>query len=173
MTEIILVKQHPGEIPSAERDAARRVLFGAIDGLGEQGKKQWRRFINGLFRLEPGEMVEIRTHRERLGWFHRKHMKLETRVFEEQEKFDQFEVFRTWLKVGSGFVTWHPGPKGGVIPVPKSISYARLEQGEMEQVHADIVAFLRTEHAVKTLWPKLPPLQRGDAIEAVLAEFDE
>lgn len=175
MSTITLVRQHGDKqaIPKGDADAARRVLFGLVDGLGERGKRQWRRFVNGLFRLEPGECVEIRTHRERLGWYHRKHMALEARVFEAQERFDSFDAFRSWLKVGSGFVDWYPGPKGGVIPVPRSISYAKLEQGEMEQVHADMVAFLRTEHACKTLWPKLPAAQRAEAIEALLAEFDE
>lgn len=173
MAEITLVRQQAAPVSEADRDAARRVLFGAIDGLGDRGRKQWRRLINGLLRLEPGEMVEIRTHQARLGWYHRKHMALETRVFEAQEKFEDFDSFRTWLKVGSGFVTWHPGPKGGVIPVPKSISYAKLEQAEMEQVHADMVAFLRTPHAGKTLWPKATDLRRADAIELLLTEFNE
>lgn len=132
MAEITLVKQNPCEISEADRATANRVLCGVVDGLGELGKKQWRRFISGLMRLEPGEMVEIRTHKERTGWYHRKHMALEQMVFESQEKFTEFETFRTWLKVGSGFVDWHAGPKGGVIPVPKSLSYAKLEQGEME-----------------------------------------
>lgn len=173
MAEITLVRNQSQAISKDDADTARRVLFGAIDGHGEIGKKQWRRFVNGLFNLEPGEMVEIRTHRERLGWYHRKHMVLESRVFEAQERFDSFDQFRLWLKTGAGWVEWIPGPKGAVIPVPKSISYAKLEQTEMEKVHADMVAFLRTEHAAKVLWPKLPPLQRIDAIERLLAEFDE
>ena len=173
MTDITLVRQAHEPIAPTDADAARRVLFGLVDGLGDRGRKQWRRFVAGLMRLEPGEMVEIRTNRERMGWYHRKHMAMESAVFEAQEKFEEFETFRTWLKVGSGFVTWHAGPKGGVIPVPKSISFAKLEQGEMEQVHADIVAFLRTPHAVKTLWPKLAAADRELAIEAVLAGFNE
>ncbi len=171
MSDISLVRQPGIVVTEAEKAAARKVLFGHVDGLGEQGQKQWRRLWNGLLKLEPGEIVEIRTHRERVGWFHRKHMVLETRVFEAQEKFENFEAFRTWLKVGAGFVDWYPGPKGGVIPVPRSISYAKLEQGEMEQVHIDMVAFLRTEHAAKTLWPKMPVAQRAGAIEAVLSNF--
>lgn len=173
MTEITLVKQANEAIPKADADAARRVLFGMVDGLGERGKKQWRRFVNSLMRLEPGEMVEIKTYKERLGWYHRKHMALESKVFEAQEKFSDFEAMRVWLKVGSGFVDWYAGPKGGVIPVPRSISYAKLEQGEMETVHGDIVIFLRTEHACKTLWPKLSPLDRELAIEAILTDFKE
>lgn len=173
MAEIQLVRQPKVQVSDADKAAARMVLFGYIDGLGERGRKQWRRLWNRLLKLEPGEVVEINTHQERLGWYHRKHMKLETRVFEEQERFEDFKAFRAWLKVGSGFVDWYPGPKGGVIPVPKSIAYGVLEQGAMEQFHADAIAFLRTAHAAKTLWPKMPEAQRASAIEVVLSEFDE
>ena len=172
MTDITLVRQQAEPIAPADADAARRVLFGMVDGLGERGKKQWRRFIAGLIRLEPGEMVEIKTHKERSGPFHRFHMALETRVFEAQERIAEFEDFRLWLKLGAGHVTWMPGPRGGVVPVPKSISYAKLEDDAMREFHDAAVAFLRTEHAAKYLWPKLPAAQRGEAIEAVLMEFD-
>jgi hypothetical protein len=173
MSEITLVRQDPTEIPEADREAARRVLFGLVDGLGERGKKQWRRFFNMLMRLEPGEMVDLNTHKERLGWYHRKHMKLEHTLFESQERFDNFKGFRDWLKVGAGHCDWYPGPKGGVFPVPKTIGYAKLEQGDMEEFHADAVAFLRTEHAGRTLWKHLDQRQRIDMIEGILAGFGE
>lgn len=173
MSDIVLVKQHAAEIPKADADAARRVLFGMVDGLGDRGKKQWRRFFNMVMRLEPGEMVEIKTHKARLGWYHRKHMKLEQSVFEAQERFEHFKAFRDWLKIGACFCDWYPGPKGGVIAVPRSISYDELEQTAMEQFHDDAVTFLRTPHAIKTLWPKLPAIDRELAIEAVLTAFKE
>lgn len=173
MSEITLVKQNPTEIPEADREAARRVLFGMVDGLGEVGRKSWRRFVNGLMKLEPGEMVEIKTHKDRSGPFHRRHMALEQAVFEAQEKFTQFEAFRSWLKVGSGFVDWYPGPKGGVIPVPRSISYSKLEDGDMRQVHDDMVEFLRTAHAGRTLWKHLTPVARTEMVESILEGFGE
>lgn len=131
MPEITLVRQDAAPIAPQDAEAARRVFFGIVDGLGERGRKQWRRLWNGLMRLEPGEMVEITTVQPRLGWFHRRHMALEQAVFEAQERFEDFESFRTWLKVGASFVDWYPGPKGGVIPVPRSISYSKLDQGAM------------------------------------------
>jgi hypothetical protein len=174
VTEIVLVKQQVAAIPEADREAARRVIFGVIDGLSPAHKKSWRRIWRWfLERAEPGEMLEIITHRERLGWYHRKHMAMEQAVFEAQEKFDSFEQFRLWLKVGAGFVDWIAGPKGGVVPIPKSISYAKLEQDDMERVHADIVAFLRTEHAQKALWPNLPVLHRDAAMRGILEGFHE
>jgi hypothetical protein len=174
MAEITLVRQQTGPIAPADADAARRVLFGIVDGLGEMGKKQWRRFISGLMRLEPGEMVEIKTRKSRSGPFHRRHMAIEQRIFDAQERFEQFDPgFRDWLKVGAGFVTWYPGPKGGVFPVPKSIAYDQLEDDEMREFHEKVVAFLRTEHAARTLWKHLSEAQRIEQIEFLLAGFGE
>lgn len=173
MSDITLVRQSAVTLSESEKDVARRVLFGYVDGLGECGRRQWRRFFSMLLRLEPGEMVQIKTHKARVGWFHRRHMALEQAVFEAQERFEDFESFRTWLKVGASFVDWYPGPKGGVIPVPRSISYSKLEQGAMEQFHNDAVAFLRTEHAGKTLWKHLGDCQRIQMIETILGGFNE
>lgn len=173
MTDITLVKQMPADIAEADRDAVRRVFFGIVDGLGERGQKQWRRFVNGLLRLEPGEMVEIKTHKARSGPFHRRHMVIETAVFQSQEKFEHFEQFRNWLKVGAGFCDWIAGPKGGVVPVPKSIAFDKLEDDEMRQVHQDMVAFLRSEHAGRALWKHLSPVARMEMIESILRGFNE
>lgn len=173
MSEITLVRQDPIEITEADKLAARRVFFGIVDGLGEQGRKSWRRLVNGLMRLEPGEMVTIQTNKERMGWYHRKHMALEQSVFESQERFENFKGFRDWLKVGAGHCDWYPGPKGGVFPVPKTISYAKLEQGDMEVFHEEAVKFLRTEHAGRTLWKHLQPMARVQMIETILAGFHE
>jgi len=173
MTEITLVKQCPAEIPQSDAEAARRVLFGIVDGLGERGRKQWRRFIGSLMRLEPGEMVEIKTHKARSGPFHRRHMAIETAIFEAQERFEHFEQFRNWAKVGAGFCDWVPGPRGAVMPVPRSIAFDKLEDGEMRQVHDAMVDFLRSEHAGKTLWRHLSPSARTEMIEGLLRGFGE
>jgi len=176
MAEITLLRQDKkiSDEQRAELRAALEVIYRYVDGLGEAGKKQWRRFWNAVLKLEIGELVTIRTHKQRVGVYHRRQMLLESRVFEAQERFDNFDPgFRDWLKVGAGHVDWYPGPKGAVMPVPKSIAYDAMEQTEFEAYHQAAVDFLRTEHAIKTLWPKLPPLQRHDAIEAVLGDFRE
>lgn len=172
MSEITLVRQHDMPIAPADKEAVRRVLFGTIDGLGDQGKRQWRRFFSGLLRLQPGELITIRTNKPRSSPFHRRHMAIEQQLFDAQERFEHFDQFRNWLKVGAGFVDWCAGPKGGVIPIPKSIAFDKLEDDEMRQVHEDMVAFLRGPHAPKYLWPALKD-RAGDAMEAVLAEFNE
>jgi hypothetical protein len=174
MADITLVRQEQSAIAEADKAAARRVIFGIVDGLGERGKKQWRRLWNGIMRLEPGEMLEIKTRKPRSGPFHRRHMKLEQVLFEQQEKFTQFDPgFRDWLKVGAGFVDWYPGPRGGVFPVPKSIAFDQLEDDAMREFHDDVVAFLRTEHATRTLWKHLSPTAQIEMIEGILSNFGE
>lgn len=173
MSEVQLVRGDQVPLTEAEMVIVRRFLFGYVDGLGEVGKKQWRRFWNMVKKLEPGEIVTIFTHKERTGVFHRRHMLIETRVFEAQERFEDFVQFRNWTKVGAGWCDWLPGPKGAVIPVPKSISYAKLDQTVMEEVHSNMMNFLRTEHAIKVLWPALPAQQRDAAMDALLSEFHE
>lgn len=148
MPEIVLVRQEAAQITEQDAAVARRVIFGIVDGLGNKGRKQWRRLWSRIMGLEQA-------------------------VFESQERFEDFESFRTWLKVGAQFVDWFPGPKGGVIPVPRSISYAKLEQGAMEQFHGSAVDFLRTEHAGRTLWKHLNQRQRIEMIEGILGGFNE
>lgn len=172
MTEIVLVRQDRTAIAEADKEAARRVIFGAVDGLSEQHRKSWRRIWSWFMnRAEPGEMLEIHTRRERSGPFHRFHFALEQQVFQAQERIQSFEDFRLWLKVGAGHVTWMAGPKGGVVPVPRSVSYSQLEEDEMREFHEKAVDFLRGEHAGKYLWPHLTPAQRIDMIESLMEGF--
>lgn len=173
MADITLVRQEDTELTAAEKEAARKVFFGVVDGLGERGRKQWRRFWNGLLRLEPGEMVVIKTVKPRSGPFHRRHMAMEQRLFEAQERFSSFEQFRNWLKTGAGHCDWIPGPRGAVMPVPRSIAYDQLEDDEMREFHDHAVAFLREDHACKVLWPHLSPTARIEMIEGILSNFGE
>lgn len=173
MKEILLVRQ-PGaaEPTDAEKTAARRVLFGAIDGLGEAGRKAWRRFIGGLFRMEPGEIVEVRVHKKRSTKFHRRHFAIEQALFESQERFEHLDQMLYWLKVGAGWVTWAAGPKGGVVPIPRSISFSAANDIEFREFHDRVIAFLRGPHAAPYLWPHLGD-KAHEMVESILAGFEE
>jgi len=173
MPEITLVKRGEISLTDTERSLVHRVLFDMIDGLGALNQKRWRRFWNRFLRSEPGEMATITTASQRMGSYHRRHMLIESKVFAGQERIASFETFRYWLKLGAGFVDWMPGPKGGVVPVPRSISYAACEEGVFREFHDAAIAFLRTEHAIAYLWPKLPREQRFDAIDNILLPFEE
>jgi len=173
MSEITLVKRAPLQLDDSQSSAVRLALFETIGGLGETSEKRWARFWNWFLRAEPGEVATITTTRKRSGPFHRRHMLIESRVFDAQERLTDFEQFRVWLKVGAGFVDWMPGPKGGVVPIPRSISYAECEEDVMREFHENAMRFLRGPHAARFLWPHATDAQRDAAMDRVLREFDE
>lgn len=152
-------------------DAARSFLFGALDGANKDDKRSWRRFWKKAVTMEPGECAVVEMRFERSGKFHRLHMAMEQAVFDSQERFEHFEQLRNWMKTGAGFVDWFPGPKGGIVPIPKSVAYSNLDDVEFHKVHEDMIQFLLTPHAGKVLWPHLDVQQRGEMVMAVLGEF--
>jgi len=172
MSEITLVRMHDIAMPEADKAAARRVLLGALDGLGEDGRKSWRRLLGMLFKMEPGEMTTIRTNKSRSGPFHRRHFLIEQTVFDAQERFEHFEQYLYWVKVGAGWVTWAAGPKGGVVPIPRSISYAEADEVDFRQFHDQVIQFLRGPHAARYLWPHLGD-KADEMMNVTLEEFSE
>jgi len=170
--EIVLVKQTDARLNEADAAVVRRFLFEHLSGATPKDTRGWYRFCRALNEAGSGEFFSIKTQRPREGWFHRKHMALVSKVFKAQERIDNFDQFRLWLKVGSGYVTWMPGPKGGVFPVPKSISYDQCEEDEMRYFHEGVVKFLRTEHAQKYLWPSLSPQVAEQGMESIIEPFE-
>ena len=111
MSKVCLVRTGM-EVP-ATLDAVRNFLFGVFDGFRQDDRKGWRKIWKRLMGLEPGELAVIEFVIPRSGPFHRRHMAIISAVFDAQERFDDFEQFRIWLKVGAGWVDWCAGPKGG------------------------------------------------------------
>lgn len=152
-------------------DAVSGFLFGAFDGFTRDDRRAWHSFWKRVRNMEPGEMALIEARMPRSGPFHRRHMKIEQAVFDAQERFQSFEQFRVWLKVGAGWVDWCAGPKGGVVPIPKSISYAKADQEEFRRYHEAVMTFLRGEHAAAFLWRHLD--DAAAMMDSILQNFDE
>lgn len=158
----------------AEKDlsSVRSFLFGVVDGAGKDDRSAWQRFWSKVKRLEPGEVFDFEIIFPRLGAYHRRHMAIEQAVFDAQDRFSDFEMFRDWLKIGSAWVVWVPGPKGGIVPLPRSISYRKADQADFEKYHRQVMNFLRGEHAAPYLWRHLGD-KSHDMIDAILEGFDE
>lgn len=150
----------------------RDFLFGLFDGWRKDDKTGWRKIWKRLIGLEPGEFAVIEFVIPRSSPYHRRHMAIISAVFDGQERFEDFDQFWIWLKVGAGWVDWCAGPKGGVVPIPKSVSYAKADQHEFEQYHAKVMAFLRGQHAAPFLWRHLGS-GAHDMMNSILEGFDE
>ncbi|MGB3882014.1 MAG: hypothetical protein WA955_15700 [Diaphorobacter nitroreducens] len=160
-------------MPEPQRATVRHVLLDAVGGLDSTHDSRWRRFINRLLCAEPGEVFELASVVERSGQFHRRHMALEQRLFDHQERWLTLTAMRDWLKTGAGWVEWLPGPRGGIVAVPRSTSYESCSDDEMREVHEAMVAFLHTPHAQRMLWPHLAAAGRAAMLESVLASPQE
>ena len=155
MSRVTLIRTADAFPAESILEHVRRFLFGLFDGWNDSDKKGWRKIWKRLSDLEPGEFAVIEFVIPRSSPFHRRHFAILSAVFDAQERFADFEMFRDWITVGAGWVQWCAGPKGGVVPIPKSISYAKADQKEFEDYHGKVVAFLRGPHAAQFLWKHL------------------
>lgn len=173
MSKLVITRTDQAMPSGPALDSVRNFLFGVLDGFGKDDKAMWRRFWKRVTDAEPGELFNIEAVAPRSGPFHRFHMALEQCLFDAQERFDDFEMMRDWLKIGSGWVKWVPGAKGGIVPLPKSISYAKADEDEFRQYHAKVVAFLRSGYPAKYLWPHLDAEKQELMIECLLQRFEQ
>lgn len=150
----------------------RRFLFGLFVGLTEKDQSAWHKLWKLMVTLQPGEFMTVVFVFFRSTPYHRRHMKIEADVFKAQERFNNFDMFRDWLKIGASWVVWVPGAKGGVVPLPRSTSYAESDQAEFEQFHKQVIEFLRGPHASKYLWRHLGGAAH-DMMDSILQEFGE
>jgi hypothetical protein len=170
MTSITVAKRVDAPLSEQQRQVLASVLFEMLGGLTEDDHKFWMRLWGELMNAESGEIFTLKVSIQRNGTFHRRHMKLETELFNAQEQFYVFSQLRDWLKTGAGFVEWHM-VRGQMKPVPKSISYDECDQLEMEKFHNDAITYLRTPRAQQELWPHLSPQMAQEMIETILGEF--
>lgn len=72
----------------------------------------------------------------------------------------------------AAWVVWVPGPKGGIVPLPRSVSYAKADQAEFEKYHAAVMNFLRGQYAAPYLWKHLGE-KSHDMMNTILDSFGE
>lgn len=173
MSAINLMKTDMAPPTEQDRGVLAKFLTGYIDGFNRDDKRAWRRFLKRLMGMEPGEMALIEARMPRSGPFHRRHMAIEQQVFDSQERFQNFKAFRDWVKIGAGHCEWVPGPKGAVVPIPNSISYASMDDNDFSVFHENMIQFLRGDHAANVLWPHLKGARAAEMMDAILQEFSE
>lgn len=66
---------------------------------------------------------------------HRKGMRLVRDLFENQDGYESFEDLLTELKLQCGWYTHHVRLNGEIVYLPKSISFADMDQTEFEELY--------------------------------------
>lgn len=144
---------------------------GKLEGLTPADERAYARFKKKLGGLTPGDTISFEHRFPRSPKFHRRHFTMLGLVFDNQEVFDNDYQFRKWTEVGAGHFELVPGFDGQLYPLPKSINYESLDDTEFAEVHYGVVAFLRSRHATRHLWPHVSDAAAGNAIESILSEF--
>lgn len=150
---------------------ASDLLFRVLDGYGKDDRTVWRKFWARVLAMSPGDVFEVEMVFPRSGPYHRRHMALEQSVFDAQERFESFQQFQHWLKIGAAWVIWAPGADGSIVPIPCSISYATADQAEFDRFHGAVMDFLRGPHAAPALWPHMGQ-KSHDLMRAILRGFE-
>lgn len=144
---------------------------GRLAGLADKDDRGWRRFCAKIKAL--GESCITFTWREpRSGPFHRRFFAMVNAAFDAQERFDDPEQFRLWLTVGAGFCDFLPHKDRGVVAIPKSIAFDKLEQAEFQEVADAVWQFYRSAHAREILYPHLSADASFEMAWSVLEAFD-
>lgn len=143
-----------------------------IVGFTPADKKRYAKYVKQLTDMEPGEILEISVWFPRNSKFHRLHMRMLRTVWENQDRFDDFEAFRKWVQIGAGYYSTIPGPNGKDIDVSKSIKWNSMDEDGMSAHHLKCKEFLRGERAYLYLWPALDAEMAANLVEEFLAEFN-
>lgn len=154
MTTINLLKTDMSPPTAQDRDVLRQFLTGYIDGMSQDDKRSWRRFLKRLMSMEPGELARIEAVVPRNSKFHRKFFALLNLGFEAWEPPRQrkrykghpvqknFEQFREDITIAAGFYEQTFDLKGRMKLKAKSISFANMDDAEFEKVYSAVADVL-------------------------------
>lgn len=169
---IVLVKQTDDRLSDADAAVVRKFLFGHLAGATEKDNKAWYRFCRALNESGSGEYFSVKLERKRSSKFHKLTMVVMTHIFKAQERFEDFRIFRQFVKLGAGFCDYLPTPDGELRAVPKSQNFDECSEEDVREFFENAVKFLRSERACKTLWPDAPVWQSAAGMDEIFKGFD-
>lgn len=155
MTELVIVRTEAG-----------------LQGLGEKNVARYDKFKAKAKGMEVGETLSFSWKEPRSPKFHRLFFAMLGNLFDVQEQFADDNQLRSWLTVGAGYCDFVPGPTGRMVALPRSIAWDKMDDGEFHGLCVAVWAFLRTEHALRFLWPPMTAQAAGEAVERLLAGWE-
>lgn len=95
-----------------------------------------------LHRLGAGECLECDTHKARNPAHHRKFFALLQAAYGAQDKHKNLTSLLVELKVRAGWYDEHITADGKLVYVPKSISWARMDQETFDKFYGEAITAL-------------------------------
>lgn len=92
------------------------------------------------FKIKPGQVVKATVKLVRNYRHHRKFMALVEYVAEHHPVFNTRDKALTAIKLAVGHCDFFPHPQTGeLVPIPKSISFDKMDQGEFDAFYEEAV----------------------------------
>jgi len=95
--------------------------------------------INIFSKVKIGETILVDYKPKRNYNFHKKGFSLLSIVFQNQNTYDNLEDLRTEFKLKAGWYQEHVTTKGKIIYIPKSMSFATMDNIEFEEVYSRFI----------------------------------
>lgn len=99
-------------------------------------------------RVKIGEEILIDYKAKRNVQFHKKGFALLNLVFQNQDIYRNLEDLRVEFRLKSGYYTEHITTKGKLIYIPKSMSFAEMDENEFEELYSKFID-IALKHFVK------------------------
>ena len=90
-------------------------------------------------RFGQGEIVKCEIKKPRNYEFHKKAFALFTLVFDNQERYDTLEDLLVEFKLRTGHYKEHITARGVMVYVPKSISFAQMEECDFQEFYSKAI----------------------------------
>lgn len=95
-------------------------------------------------KLPQGKVMRCEYKFPRNYKFHKKYFSMLSVMFDMQEHFTNFEEFRFWLTLKSGYYEMIKAPNGYELFRPKSIAFSKMQNDEFEKLYNDTInTFIR------------------------------
>lgn len=150
---------------------------GKVDGFTDSDRKWLGKWKSAYAGLEHGELLSFDFKLTGSRKYHNLCMRMKRDIFDSQEYFADFEVFRQWLYVGAGHVTWVAGATGGVVAIPGTFSddvaVGEATGDEAKRLVLEkIKVWMRSGKPAHRLWKHLDDAQRTEMVEAILLPYE-
>jgi hypothetical protein len=113
-----------------------------------------------LSKIPFNEQLVVSVVRPRNPMFHRKFFSLLQLVFENQERYDNFEQFRKEIVMRAGYYEEHVHLTGKVSYTARSLAFDKMDETEFAELYDKCCAVI-----IEYFWPDI---QQHDLEEAVL-----
>jgi hypothetical protein len=119
-----------------------------------------------LSKVSFSELVICNVSRPRNPLFHRKFFSLLQLVYENQERYSNFDRFRKEIVMRAGFYEEHVHLTGKVSYVAKSLAFASMDETEFADLYDKCCAVI-----IQYFWPDITQHQLEEAVLEYMSEY--